>query len=193
LFVVGFFAQNICFALKAYILKLRCQVEPTYDPDIERITGVKAKVMISDSENIKTAFTNIFSGVITIPRFYYNIFTRNEMLAIELHEVGHYQRRKRFLLELVIVELVVITASFLLPRQLPALIALFPLLAMLMLALQALMHRNEYLADEYSASYLGQAIISVLKQLGNKYGFDNPTDSHPSIRNRIANLSKKNA
>ncbi len=108
-----------------------------------------------------------------------------------MHEVGHIKYRNRYYLEVLLAGTITVLFSLFLSLRLALPIVMVTEIAFLMLAFTVVSHKNELRCDKFAAEVMGKdAVISLLEDLGRRYGFDAGSETHPPIRFRIDALTR---
>ncbi|GEM_PF-6350141 len=148
-------------------------------------------IVLSDNPKLDAA-TNVWTLTITVSRKLKDEKTREEFLSVIAHEIGHLLNRKTMLVQML--GAIGITALYLI-FALGTIAAISPIMAELsalglfFLLLIIINHAGEFAADSAAARIgLGDALISALQGFGDDYGYNRVSETHPSIRARIARL-----
>jgi len=189
-----FFAEQISFGLKHWWYSRKHEPEMSYDPDVVILAealGIRhdGPILITDDPIVNGPFTNVVTGTITVPRVWITRYTREQLLGALAHQLAHLKHRRRFDLELLIAGTITAVISGVFALGLPSLISILAEIGVLMIALTTVSQHNELRADAESREVMGaEPLISVLEDLGARYGFKESSETHPSIRFRISRL-----
>jgi Zn-dependent protease with chaperone function/2-polyprenyl-3-methyl-5-hydroxy-6-metoxy-1,4-benzoquinol methylase len=189
------FATNAAFGIFE-VFNWRYKVEKTHDPDADSIAeaiGAPKPKSINITDNPKViAVTNAWSRVITVSRTLTESLTREELLAVITHELGHLKHRKRLLVEVALAMLATLGFSL---YFLNIIILISPEMgilgewAFLMLVLIPILRYNEIRADgETKLVKLNTHLADVLGKLDKGKGHNDGSETHPGTQSRIKRL-----
>jgi hypothetical protein len=165
--------------------------EVTYEPDADRIAkmlGVKLKGVRLTYNRKVIAYTNIFSGVITVSKKWLDEWTPAEYYWVLSHEIAHIKRSNRYFLEVVGVMTVVILYVLSL-HKVPVLYAQIAAVVVALVLMQGRSHQNELSSDRVARGIFGPGPgFSVLEDFGRRWGFKDASETHPSTLKRLREL-----
>ena len=191
-----FFASALSSNIQIVVYDKRHTPETSVDPDLKALAASKGvdysnPIRLTDNPGVDTAYTNPVKRLITFPRSWQSRYPRELFLGAGMHEIGHIKFRRQFFKELLIAGLLTTGFSLFLSLRLGWAIVLIGEVTFLLLAFTIVSHRSELRCDRLAAETMGKAaMISLLEDLGRKYGFDNGSETHPPIRYRIKELER---
>jgi Zn-dependent protease with chaperone function len=161
--------------------------------EIVNAMGIKKRVRVYVTSNpwIEGPYTNATNNKIYIPLKWMNKFPRLDMRGVIGHEIGHVKTKWKFTRDFLGVISFVIGVSFVLGMYSFSIVpvTIFEL-ALAFLVLTFLSWRNELRADLEGAKVAGpEGLISVFQQLRAEGHRDDPSETHPSLSDRITRLS----
>jgi len=149
------------------------------------------KVYITNNRLIRGPFTNGFTGKVYLTEAWVKRFPHKEVMATLAHEFSHVKNGRRFSLEIAVVMAgVMLVTAILALHSIPVIVDIAGF-AMMILMMSFLARNNEIRADVEAARAVGpEALISVFEQLKADSKKDDGSETHPSLRERIARLMK---
>lgn len=148
-----------------------------------------SKVSITNDSRIKSPYTNLYTGAVFIPNDWLRTYHRTESLAALGHEFAHVKTRKRFIIEMLLGVLGIFGFSVALSFFVAPIFVQISEIALALLVLSYLSHRNEFRADRISAKALGPVpLISLFQYLKSQAERDDGSETHPSFTARINRL-----
>ncbi|MGA2663611.1 MAG: M48 family metalloprotease [Nitrososphaerales archaeon] len=186
----------ITFSINTYLYDRKHAVEETEMPELLEISTAigspyQKKIRLTDNPKVESAYTNMLTRQITIPRSWKDKYTFEQLLSIIGHEVAHLKTTKQSYLDMAGVMLGVSIVTLAFGTVLPTIFAEVGGLATFYLLLIPALQRNEYRADEESAKILGsEHLIEVLKDFDSDPSFSSGSETHPSPKKRIKRLRK---
>jgi Zn-dependent protease with chaperone function len=161
--------------------------------EIVNTMGIKKKVRVYATPNpwIAGPYTNATNNKVYLPLKWMNRFPRLDMRGVLGHEIGHIKTKGKFLHDFVAGIGGIAGVAFLLGMYSVSLITVMIFeFALAFLVLTVLSWRNERRADLEGAKITGpEGLISVFQQLKAEGRKDDPSETHPSLSDRIARLS----
>jgi Peptidase family M48 len=193
-----FFGAAITSNVEIVTYNMKHKPEKSIDPDITRLAasrGVEYRnpIYLTDNPKVDSPFTNPLKKIITFPRSWNSAsrYTREQFLGGGMHEIGHIKFRNQFYRELAGALGLTLVFSLFLNLRLALPIVMISEIAFLMLAFTVVSHRSELRCDRFAAEVMGKdAVISLLEDLGRRYGFNSGSETHPPIRYRIEALRR---
>lgn len=188
------FATNAVFGIFD-VFNWKYKPEKTHDPDADKIArklGAPLPKSINITENPRVlAVTNAWTRTITISKKLTQVLTREQLLAVIAHEIGHLKYRKVFIAEILVVMLASASFSLYFFNIILAISPIMGLLAewafVLMLLIPVLRY-NEFMADRAAKKVgLGNELADALTIVG-KGSNDDGSETHPSTSSRIKRL-----
>ncbi len=190
-----FLASPISFSVDTYLYNRKHQLEDTDFPELYEVAKkmgypYSKKIQLTENPKTHSAYTNMTTGQIVIPRSWKEEkYTFEQLLSILAHEVAHLKARKWSYLDMLWVMVGTAAASFTIAMLLPTVFAQIGGLAVFYLLLSLALRGNEYRADEVAARVVGpDHLIEVFED----FAKENPdgSESHPSPKRRIARLRR---
>jgi Zn-dependent protease with chaperone function len=190
-----FLASPISFSVDTYLYNRKHQPEDTDFPELYEVAkrmgyAYSKKIQLTDNPKIVSAYTNMTTGQIVIPRSWKEEkYTFEQLLSILAHEVAHLKTRKWSYVDMLWVMGGTAAASLIIAMLLPTVFAQIGGLAAFYLLLSLALRGNEYRADEVAARIVGpDHLIEVFEDFAkeNKDG----SESHPSPKRRIERLRR---
>jgi Zn-dependent protease with chaperone function/SAM-dependent methyltransferase len=174
----------------------RYKVERTNDPDADRIAdaiGSPRPKSINITDNPKViAVTNSATKTITISRKLMQRLSREQLLAVIAHEIGHLKYAKRGFAEIVAAALATVAFSL---YFLNIVLLVSPFMgalaewAFLLLLLIPIMRHGEIRADGVTKLVgLNNELAEALDIIGKENKRNDGTESHPATSSRISRL-----
>ncbi|MGA2876451.1 MAG: M48 family metalloprotease [Nitrososphaerales archaeon] len=189
-------AAPITFSVETYLYDRKHKPEETELPELHQVaeemgSSYSKKIRLTHNPKVESAYTNMHSGQITLPRSWKDKYTFEQVLSILGHEVAHMKNVKRSYLDMAGVIMGVALATLAIGTILPAIFAEVGGLAVFYLLLTSALRQNEYRADEESARVLGpEHLIEVLEDFDSNPSFSGGSETHPSPRQRIRRLRR---
>lgn len=189
------FFTNAAFGIFE-LFNWRYKVERTHDPDADRIAdAIRAprpkSINITDNPRV-IAVTNSVTKTITISRKVIQRLSREQLLAVITHEIGHLKYTKRQFAEIVLAALPTITFSL---HFLNIVLLVSPFMgalaewAFLLLVLIPMMRHGEIRADGVTKLVgLNNELAEALDIIGKENKKGDGTESHPATSSRISRL-----
>ncbi|MDG7006639.1 MAG: M48 family metalloprotease [Nitrososphaerota archaeon] len=161
--------------------------------EIVNAMGIKKKVRVYVTPNpwIEGPYTDATRNKVYIPLKWMNRFPRLDMRGVLGHEIGHIKTKGRFIRELIAMVGGIAGVTFLLGTYSISIITVTIFeFALAFLVLTFFSWRNELRADLEGAKVTGpEGLISIFEQLKAEGHRDDPSETHPSLSDRIARLS----
>ncbi len=202
---IGFTELMLFYTLRLYLNQLnlvfgrRHQSEDICDPDVERIAqlmGISVKkIRLTYNEKV-TAYTNILTRQITVGWKWLREWTSEQYLAVMAHELAHLKHARRYFLENLLVMGLTMsfigTFSIISFHTLPPIVHWLTAFAFMGYIMQFFARKNELRADLEASRIVGSdAMISALETMGDRFGYRDDSESHPSVAKRIKELLKR--
>jgi Zn-dependent protease with chaperone function len=190
-----FLASPISFSVDTYLYNRKHQPEDTDFPELYEVAkrmgcNYSKKIQLTDNPKVLSAYTNMTTGQIVIPRSWkVERYTFEQLLSILAHEVAHLKTRIWSYLDMIgVLGGTAVTALFI-AMLLPTVFAQIGALAAFYLLLSWSLRRAEYRADGVAARIVGP---DHLIQVFEDFAKENPdgSESHPSPKRRIARLKR---
>ena len=189
------FFTNAAFGIFE-LFNWRYKVERTHDPDADRIAdaiGASRPKSINITDNPRIiAVTNSVTKTITISRKVMQRLSREQLLAVITHEIGHLKYTKRQFAEIVLAALATIAFSL---HFLNIVLLVSPFMgalaewAFLLLVLIPMMRHGEIRADGATKLVgLNNELAEALDIIGKENKRNDGTESHPATSSRILRL-----
>jgi len=161
--------------------------------EIVNTMGIKKKVRVYVTPNpwIEGPFTNATNNKVYLPLTWMSRFPRLDMRGVLGHEIGHIKTKGKFLRDLAAGIGGIAGVTFLLGMYSVSIITVTIFeFALAFLMLTVLSWKNELRADLEGARVTGpEGLISVFEQLKAEGHRDDPSETHPSLSDRIVRLS----
>jgi len=161
--------------------------------EIVNTMGIKKKVRVYVTSNpwIEGPFTNAINNKVYLPQKWTNRFPRLDMRGVLGHEIGHIKTKRTFFRDLTSVIGGIAGVTYLLGTYSVSIITVTIFeFALTFLVLTVLSWRNELRADLEGAKATGpEGLISVFEQLRAESHTDDPSETHPSLSDRIKRLT----
>ena len=155
--------------------------------------GIKKKVRVYVTPNrwIEGPYSNATNNKVHIPLKWMRRFPRLDMRGVLGHEIGHIKTKGKFIRDLVAAIGGIAAVTFFLGMYSVSIITVTIFeFALAFLVLTVLSWRNEVRADLEGAKVTGpEGLISVFEQLRAEDHRDSPSETHPSLGDRISRLS----
>ena len=161
--------------------------------EIVNVMGIKKKVRVYVTPNrwIEGPFTDATRNKIYIPLKWMDRFPRLDVRGVLGHEIGHIKTKGKFVRDLAAAVGGIAGVTFLLGMYSVSVVTVTIFeFALAFLVLTVLSWRNELRADFEGARVTGpEGLISVFEQLRAEGHRDDPSETHPSLTERITRLS----
>lgn len=186
-----FFGAIITSNIQVAVYDRSHKPETSTDPDLKALAATKGvdysnPINLTENPDVDSPYTNALKRLITFPKAWLSRYTWEQFLGAGMHEVGHIKYRRMYFKELLAAGLVTAAFSLFLSLRLGWAIVVIGEITFLMLAFTIVSHRNELRCDRLAAETMGkEVVISLLEDLGRRYGFDNGSETHPPIRYRV--------
>jgi Zn-dependent protease with chaperone function len=155
--------------------------------------GIKKRVRVYVTPNrwIEGPYTNATNNKVYIPLRWMQRFPRLDIRGVLGHEIGHIKTKVKFVRDLVVAIGGIAGLAFFLGMYSVSIITVTIFeFALAFLVLTLLSWRNEVRADLEGARVTGpEGLISVFEQLRAEGHRDDPSETHPSLSDRISRLS----
>jgi Zn-dependent protease with chaperone function len=191
-----FFGTVIDSNLKIVLYDRSHKPEESLDPDLKALAASKGvdycnPIKLTDNPDIDSPYTNAVKQQVTFPKSWLSHYSREQFLGAGMHEIGHIKFRRKYFKEILTAGILTAGFSLFLGLRLGWAIVLIAEVTFLVLAFTIVSHRNELRCDRLAAETMGkEAVISLLEDLGRRYGFDSGSETHPPIRYRIEMLKQ---
>jgi Zn-dependent protease with chaperone function len=191
---VQFITGSVVTQISISLYSRKHKPEERFYPEVKQMAtkmGIKYEkpIYVTNNPEVKSPFTNIFSGTITLPSFFEKKFHQTEVCATIGHELAHIKDKRTYAKEMLIASSVAVAFTFILGLFTIPLICGIAEFAFIMLALSQIMWRNEYRADKEGANATTpEALISVFEQLKSESKRDEGSETHPPLQARINRL-----
>ena len=162
--------------------------------EIVNSMGIKKRVRVYVTRNplIEGPFTNAGNNKVYIPLKWMNRFPRLDMRGVLGHEIGHIKTKWSFVRDFTLMLGGISGVTYLLGMYSPSFVTVTIFeLSLTFLVLTFFSWKNERRADLEGANVTGpEGLISVFEQLRAEDGKDDDSETHPSLGDRIARLSR---
>ena len=188
-------ATPISFSVAVWWYNRRHKPEATEFPELAAIAAKMGlaklkKIQLTDNPQVKSAYTNMTTGTITVPRSWKDYYTLEQLIAISAHEIAHLRTKKQSYLDMMVVVLVTCASAMTIGFFEATIFAQVGALAVFYLLLAWALRRNEYRADKVAADYVGpDQLIGVFEDFISK-GYTEGSETHPSPKKRIGALRR---
>ena len=161
--------------------------------EIVNSMGIKKRVRVYVTPNrwIEGPYTNATNNKVYIPLRWMQRFPRLDLRGVLGHEMGHIKTKGKFIRDLAAAIGGIGGVTFLLGMYSVSIITVTIFeFALEFLVLTVLSWRNEVRADLEGAKVTGpEGLIAVFEQLRAEEHSDGPSETHPSLSDRISRLS----
>lgn len=203
-----FYFYSLLKLLLHELIRKKIDIREPSEAEKHRIFNLAKKGISNDKVYIKftneggfTLYIDILRRTLIVSEIWFNKWAGEQKDALIVHEFAHLKYFKRYILELLslLIIIVIFVVAFLyLLVSLHIISALgapleywfiFIFLAFFPMIFQFVSWRNEFRADSLSRELLGlNSILSVLKGMEKEGGFNEDSETHPSIKKRIKKL-----
>lgn len=185
--------QNMKFTFKKSDVSWNSRyITPQYSKLAERI-GVKLnkKRPFGVIKGLNNAYSNSLKNQVMLGEDLLKNLDKKQRLALVAHELTHLKQNhgSRFtIFSIIIAMLASISLSF---STGPAIISNLMIFATLIIAFVFISWKNEFDADKGAAYYVNrESTISLLRNISPRSGWNEESETHPSINSRVSKLKR---
>ena len=190
-----FIAMPISFSITTWWYNRGHKPEATEFPELAAVAAKMGlsrlkKIQLTDNPQVKSAYTNMPTGTITVPRSWKDYYSLEQLIGISAHEIAHLITKRVSYLDMGLVLAGTVLATLTIGLFEPVTSAQLGALVVFYFLLSWALRRNEYRADSVAADYVGaDVLIAVFEDFIAK-GYTEGSETHPSPQKRIDALRK---